>query len=86
MPPPEFPFDKLVATNVDVLQGGYHMESPPSSERVAVVGGDNEQRPVRDGVRMDDQREHQRVCQEAHGYKSSRTCKFLASIAGLAYR
>ena len=30
------------------------MEGSSPSERVALVGGDNEQKPVRDGVRMDD--------------------------------
>ena len=46
------------------------MESSPSPERVALVGGDNEQKPVCDGVRMDDQREHQPVYREARGCES----------------
>ena len=50
----EFLSDEFIVTYVDVLQGSYHMESSSPSERVAPVGGDNEQKPVRDGVRMDD--------------------------------
>jgi hypothetical protein len=38
----ELRFDELIATRIDVLQGGYHLESASSPERVATVGGDNE--------------------------------------------
>jgi hypothetical protein len=49
---------ELIVTHVEVLQGGHYMEKPSPSERIATVGGDNERTPVRDGVAMDEQREH----------------------------
>ena len=43
------------------------MEGPSSSERVAASGGDNDRHPVRNGVKMDDEREHQPVCDDTQG-------------------
>jgi hypothetical protein len=37
------------------------VENPSPSERVAAVGCDNEQQPVRDGILVDGKWEHQRV-------------------------
>ena len=39
------------------------MESPPTSKCVATARGDNGQEPVRNGIRMDGQWEHQRIRQ-----------------------
>ena len=37
------------------------MESASPSEHIAVIGGDDDQQPVRDGVGMDDEREYQPI-------------------------
>jgi len=42
----------------DVLQGGYGVVEPPSSERTATFGRDNVRGSVRDGIRVDE-RQHQ---------------------------
>ena len=47
------------ADYTDVLQGGYDMEGASPSERVAVIGSDDERQPSDNGVRMDGQRKHQ---------------------------
>ena len=52
------------------------MEKPPPPERVATLGGNNVQRPVRDGVRMDGQWKCQPVHQGAQGCESIRACRF----------
>lgn len=56
-------------TLVEVLQRGYDVEVSPSSERAAVIGGDNDQQPVRDGIGVDDQWKHQRICPCAQGHQ-----------------
>ena len=37
----------------DVLQGSCNVGEPPASKRAAVIGGDNEQKALCDGIRMD---------------------------------
>ena len=57
----------LTATCAEVLQGVRDMESPSPPERVAAPGSDNDRDPVRNGVKMDDEREHQPVCDDTQG-------------------
>jgi hypothetical protein len=61
--------DKLTG-RIEVLQGSYNVESASPSERTAVIGRDDGQQPVRDGIGMDDKREYQPVHQDPRGYKS----------------
>ena len=37
------------------------MENPPSPEHTAAVGSDNGRESICDGIRVDDERQHQRV-------------------------
>jgi hypothetical protein len=37
------------------------MESPPPSERAAIIGRDGDRESARDGFRVDDERQHQGV-------------------------
>ena len=46
----------------EVLQGVHDMESSSPPKRVAVDRSDDDRKSVCDGVRVDDQREHRRVC------------------------
>ena len=43
------------------------MEGPSPSERVAASGCDNDRHPVRNGVQVDDEREHQPVREDTQG-------------------
>ena len=43
----------------EVLQGGCRMERPPSSKRTATVRRNGIREPVRDGIGVDGEREHQ---------------------------
>ena len=45
----------------DVLQRSCNMEGPPPSERAPAVGGDNGEKAVCNGLRVDGQWEYQRV-------------------------
>ena len=45
--------------HAEILQGGHDLESSSSSEHAAAAGSDDEQLPIRDGVRMDGQWEYQ---------------------------
>ena len=45
--------DELITDRIEVLQGSHNMESSSSPERSTPVGGNNDQQPVRNGVRMD---------------------------------
>ena len=55
--------DELTVSRIEVLQGGCGMECPSPSERPATAGRDNDRDPIRDGIGVDGQREHQRVCE-----------------------
>ena len=48
---------------LEVLQGSNDVEKSPSSKRAPAVGCNNERQAFRNGIRMDDQREYQRVHQ-----------------------
>ena len=52
------------------------MESPSTSERAAAVGGDNERVPLRDGVRVDGEWEHERILEGESGRRPVRTGMF----------
>ena len=54
--------NELTVPYTAVLQGGHDLEDALPSERVATVGCDNERESVRNGIRMDEEWEHQRVC------------------------
>jgi hypothetical protein len=60
----------------DVLQGGRNMEDPSSSKCVTTVGGDDDRGPVRDGIGVDGQWEHQRVCGAARRRGSIEACAY----------
>ena len=45
----------------DVLQGSHNVEEPLPSERAPAVGGDNGEKAVCNGLRVDGQWEYQRV-------------------------
>ena len=53
--------NKLTASCAAILQGGYDLEDTPSSECIAIGRRDDEQQSVRNGVRVDEQREHRPV-------------------------
>ena len=62
--------ETLTVTHAGVLQGVRDVEGPLPSKRGAAPGGDNERGPVRNGVGVDDEREHQPVCQDTPGSES----------------
>ena len=55
--------DELTMSCAGVLQGGCDVEIPSSSERAATVRRDSDRDPARDGIRVDEKWEHQRVCE-----------------------
>ena len=59
------------------------MEGPSPPKCAAIAGGDNGGQPIRNGIRMDDQREYQRIHQVARGGRSVRACRRLVSAADL---
>ena len=63
-------------TLVEVLQGGHYLEGSSASERATPVGGDDDQESVRYDVGVDDEWEHQPVCEGISGSESGRTRKF----------
>jgi hypothetical protein len=48
--PPSMPIGVLTVNHVEILQGVHHVEISPSSERVAIGGGDNVWGPAHDGL------------------------------------
>ena len=60
------------------------MEGPSPPECAPVAGSDNEGPPICNGIRMDDQREYQRIHQVAPGGRSVRACRRLVSAADLS--
>ena len=67
--------DTSTVTRTEILQGIRDMESSLSSERVAAARGHNDRASVCYGVGMDDEREHQPVCDGALGCESFRARK-----------
>jgi len=59
------PTNELTSSNPGLLQGGHRVGNPSPSKRTAVLRRDNVREPVRDGVGVDGEREHQRVCEGA---------------------
>ena len=53
------------------------MERPPSSKRTATVRRNGIREPVRDGIRVDGEREHQRICEGRSQSGSVGTCMLL---------
>jgi hypothetical protein len=64
-PQPAVCINELTMSCTAVLQGGCNVEIPSSSERVATVRCDGDWESARDGIRVDEEREHQRVCEGA---------------------
>ena len=60
----------LIVTRVEVLQRVRDVEGTSSSERVAATGRHNDRGPVRDGVGVDGEREHQPICESTPGCES----------------
>jgi hypothetical protein len=65
----------LTVNRAEVLQGICAVEGSSPSKRVAAPGSDNDRDQVRNGVRVDVERERQPVCHKASGCESVRTCK-----------
>ena len=65
----------LTVNRAEVLQGIRAMEVSSASERVAASRSDDDGDQVRNGVRVDVEREHQRVRDSTSGCESVRTCK-----------
>ena len=63
----------LTVDCTEILQGICAMEGPSPSERVAAPGSGNDRNEARDGVRVDIEWEHKRVCDSASGCESVRT-------------
>lgn len=55
--------NELTAAYIAVLQGGRDLEDALPSECVATIGCNNDRGSVRDGIGMDEEWEHQRVCE-----------------------
>jgi len=62
--------NELTGSNTEVLQGGRGMGDPSPSERTPAVGCDGVREPVRDGIRVDGEWEHQRVREDARRCES----------------
>ena len=60
----------LTVTRPEILQGVRDVESSPSSERVAIARGHNDQGYVCYGVGVDAKREHQSVCEDTSACES----------------
>ena len=68
--------DELTMPRLEVLQGGCGMERPSPSECAATARRDGDRYPIRDGIRVDDKREHQRVCEGTSQHGSVEACVF----------
>ena len=68
--------NKLTASHTEVLPGGYGMEGPPPSERGATIRHYDDQDPAGDGIRVDGQWDHKRVCEREPRRRSVETRVF----------
>jgi hypothetical protein len=59
--------DTAISIDVEILQRSHDLEYPRSPKCVAIVRSDDGQRTIRDGVGVDDEREHQPVHQDPQG-------------------
>ena len=62
---------RLTVTFIGVLQGGRDVERAQPSKRVAAAGSDYDRRSVRNGVKLDDKWERQRVCESPSRRRSN---------------
>ena len=60
----------LTGIRAEVLQGVRDVEGSRSPECVVTAGSDNDQDSVRDGVKVDDEWEHQPVRNDTQGSES----------------
>jgi len=61
-------------SRIEVLQGGRDMEGSLSSKCATVVRRDDDRHSVRDGIRVDGERYHQRFCEGGQQRRSIETC------------
>ena len=59
------------------------MEGPTSSERAAVIRRDDDRGPVRDGIGVDGEGRHQRICEGERQCRSVGACMFFVQGAHL---
>ena len=67
---------------VEVLRGGGDVETPSASKCPATSGSNDVGESVRDGIGLDDEWEHPRICQDTSRCRPAWACKF--SVWGLA--
>jgi hypothetical protein len=60
------------------------MEGPPPSERGAIIRHYDDRNPARDGIRVDGQWVHKRVCEGERRRRSVGTCVFFVQGPHLA--
>ena len=58
---------ELTFTCPEILQGSRNVGNAPPSQRVAALGSDNDRPQICNDIKVDDEREHQRVSREAQG-------------------
>jgi len=75
--------NELTEFLTEVLQEGCNMEDPSSSERVAAFGRNDDGDPVRDGIGVDGEWKHKRVCKGAYRRESTGACTFLVQASHL---
>jgi len=63
----------VTGSNTEVLQGGRGMGGPSPSERTAAVRRHYVREPVRDGIGVDGEWEHQPICEDAYRRGSAGT-------------
>jgi hypothetical protein len=66
-PPPLSACLRTDATSVEVLQGGRDVENTSAPERPATDRGDDVRESVRNDIRLDGQRQSQRLCEGTSG-------------------
>jgi hypothetical protein len=65
----------LTVNRAEILQGICAMEGSSASERIATPWSDDDRNHIRDGVRVDAEREYQCVCNSTSGCEQIRPCK-----------
>jgi len=69
--------DRTTAWALEVLQGSCDMERTSPSECTLAIRGGNDQHSARDGIGMDGEWYHQRVCEGTSSCGQIRARKFL---------
>ena len=71
---------ELIVSHTAVLQGGRDTEKPSSSERATINGYYSDWRSARDGIGVDGEWEHQRICEGPSRCQSVGACAFLVRL------